>query len=130
MESILEFMYLGVATFYQERMNEFLNVAKTLEIKEISKDVEFDETDAIKETEISETENEADYPSSSQTALNENNDSNRQLISDLQTQIQKKSGEMFSCNQCHSQFTTKGNLKTHIQSKHEGVKYTCNHCNF
>ena len=27
MESILEFMYLGVATFYQERMNEFLNVA-------------------------------------------------------------------------------------------------------
>ena len=40
MESILEFMYLGVATFYQERMNEFLNVAKILEIKEIGKDVE------------------------------------------------------------------------------------------
>ena len=39
MESILEFMYLGVATFHQERMNEFLNVAKNLEIKEISKDV-------------------------------------------------------------------------------------------
>ena len=36
-------MYLGVATFYQERMNEFLNVAKNLEIKNISKDVEFDE---------------------------------------------------------------------------------------
>ena len=35
MESILEFMYLGSATFYQERMNEFLNVAKSLEIKEI-----------------------------------------------------------------------------------------------
>ena len=33
MKSILEFMYLGVATFYQERMNEFLNVAKNLEIK-------------------------------------------------------------------------------------------------
>ena len=43
MESILEFMYLGVATFYQERMNEFLNVAKNLEIKEISKDVEYDD---------------------------------------------------------------------------------------
>merc|ERR1712208_243321 len=43
MESILEFMYLGVATFYQKRMNEFLNAAKNLEIKEISKDVEFDE---------------------------------------------------------------------------------------
>jgi len=41
MESILEFMYLGVATFYQERMNEFLNVAKSLEVKEISNQIEF-----------------------------------------------------------------------------------------
>jgi len=30
MESILEFMYLGVATIYQERLNEFFNVAKNL----------------------------------------------------------------------------------------------------
>jgi len=35
-ESILQFVYLGQATFYQDRMNEFLNVAKSLEIKEIS----------------------------------------------------------------------------------------------
>jgi len=40
MKSILQFMYLGQATFYHDRMNEFLNVAKSLEIKEISKDVE------------------------------------------------------------------------------------------
>jgi len=56
MESILEFMYLGVATFYQERMNEFLNVAKNLEIKEISKDVEFnDEEEANDEQDAPET---------------------------------------------------------------------------
>merc|ERR1712126_698467 len=46
MKSILQFMYLGQATFYQERMNEFLNVAKSLEIKEISKDVDCDDTEA------------------------------------------------------------------------------------
>ena len=40
LEAILQFIYLGQATFYQERMNEFLNVGKSLEIKEISKDVE------------------------------------------------------------------------------------------
>jgi len=34
-ESILQFIYLGEATFYHERMNEFLNVAKSLDIKEI-----------------------------------------------------------------------------------------------
>ena len=43
MESILQFMYLGEATFYQDRMNEFLCVAKNLEIKELNKDVELDE---------------------------------------------------------------------------------------
>merc|ERR1712189_130856 len=41
MKSILQFMDLGQATFYQDRMNEFLEVAKTLEIKEIGKDVDY-----------------------------------------------------------------------------------------
>merc|ERR1712243_190989 len=45
MKSILQFMYLEQATFFQERMNEFLNVAKSLEIKEISKDICSDSTD-------------------------------------------------------------------------------------
>merc|ERR1712189_149057 len=39
LESILQFIYLGEATFYHERMNEFLNVAKNLDIKEIGKNV-------------------------------------------------------------------------------------------
>ena len=37
MESIMQFLYLGEATFYEERMNEFLAVAKSLEIKELCK---------------------------------------------------------------------------------------------
>merc|ERR1712243_529069 len=49
--SILQFMYLGQATFYQDRMNEFINVAKSLEIKEISKDVECDDVDTIRNQE-------------------------------------------------------------------------------
>ena len=41
MESILEFMYLDMTTFDQKRMHEFLNVANSLEVKVISKNVEF-----------------------------------------------------------------------------------------
>ena len=33
MESIMQFIYLGEATFYEERMDEFLAVAKSLEIE-------------------------------------------------------------------------------------------------
>ena len=36
LESIMQFIYLGEATFYEERMNEFLSVARSLEIKDIS----------------------------------------------------------------------------------------------
>ena len=42
-ESILQFIYLGEAKFYEETMNEFLSVSKSLEIQELSKDVEIDQ---------------------------------------------------------------------------------------
>ena len=40
MQSLIQFMYLGEATFYQDRMNEFLRVGKDLEVKELNKDVD------------------------------------------------------------------------------------------
>merc|ERR1719378_1729542 len=39
LESVLQFIYLGEASFYPQRMNEFLNVAKNLDIKEIGENV-------------------------------------------------------------------------------------------
>ena len=35
MESIMQFIYLGEATFYEKRMHEFLAVAKSLKIKQL-----------------------------------------------------------------------------------------------
>ena len=35
-ESIMQFIYLAEATFYKERMDEFLAVAKSLEIKDFT----------------------------------------------------------------------------------------------
>ena len=65
MESILEYMYLGVATFYQERMNEFLNVAQNLEIKEISEDAKIeDENSSTEDQNKSDTEDDAELDSS------------------------------------------------------------------
>ena len=48
-ESIMQFIYLGEATFYEERMDEFLAVAKSLEIKvlcnaESESNIELDES--------------------------------------------------------------------------------------
>ena len=61
MESILEFMYLGKATFYESRMEEFLKVANDLEIKEISNGVEIqDSKPTVDETNKTETAYEKD----------------------------------------------------------------------
>ena len=46
MEVMLQFMYLGEASIYQERMNVFLAVAKDLELKEMGQSVEIDEVEA------------------------------------------------------------------------------------
>ena len=32
------------------------------------------------------------------------------------------------CNYCGKPFAEKGDLRRHIQSVHEGVKYACNQC--
>ena len=124
MESILEFMYLGVATFYQDRMNEFLNVAKNLEIKEISKDVEFNGeniSEGKEETEISDSDTEL-HPQTCQDGDRITNSvTNIPLLSDSQKQM--NSEKTYYCYHCESQFTSKSHLKRHLQSKHDDVKY-------
>jgi len=135
MESILEFMYLGVATFYQERMNEFLNVAKNLEIKEISKDVEFnDRVEAIDEQDVTETthhqskdeeeeDSETDHLISNQftnSTVNTNSNKSKSITQSLDVK--------FSCDKCEKHYSNKQKLKIHFQSRHEGIKYACNQC--
>ena len=90
MESIMQFIYLGEATFYKERMDEFLSVAKSLEIKTLcnpeseSNDEPEDET-SLFDSETS-TENVQEHPLISDN-LEENpviseNQEEHQVISD------------------------------------------------
>ena len=60
LESILQFIYLGEATFFHERMNEFLKVAKDLDIKEIGKNVidEDEESENVDDTQSYEEEDQ------------------------------------------------------------------------
>merc|ERR1712189_177282 len=61
-ESILQFIYLWKATFYQERMNDFLQVGKSLEIKEISRDIEGFDNEQIDDDQNHEFEEIIDIP--------------------------------------------------------------------
>ena len=36
----------------------------------------------------------------------------------------------YPCNHCDYKATKKGNLLTHIKSKHEGVRFPCDQCDY
>ena len=125
MESILDFMYLGVATFYQERMNEFVNVAKCLEMKEISKAVDNYKIVSKEELEIldNEIEIEPELETKSDSSLK-----SEQLIDP--SKIKRTSEGKFNCFQCESKFALKTNLIRHIESVHAIIKYDCAQCDY
>ena len=137
MESILEFMYLGVATFYQERMNEFLNVANNLEIKEIH-GIDYDNTlnnggivanqeaqqndhettvhrSALKEDSHFDVDTQETYTNSDNGVLESNN-----LFK----------GTSKECPDCEKIFASAQAMTTHYNSIHIGIKYGCNQCEF
>ena len=129
LESILQYIYLGEATFYHQRMNEFLNVAKNLDIKEIGKNV----IDEIEENEV-ETQN---FEKLDHARSDENH-----YISDLSSNITSQEikassyslnrGDMkpYKCLQCDYQAANKGNFTNHVQTKHDDIKYPCQKCSF
>ena len=151
MESIMQFIYLGEATFYEERIDELLAVAKSLEIKELcnARPKTSDEPDEkplpcfpVTQTEkVEEQTVVSDHKRKPATQVKEVGISingkcecvhcHKMYFSKgaLHEHIQSAHlGVKYACDQCDQQFTTKSNLAVHIQSKHEGVKWACVLC--
>ena len=124
MESILQFMYLGEGRFHYERMGEFFKVAKDLEVKDIRKGVDFLKVEKVvtEETVMDDEEKkhvEDDEPK--QTPENKTRQRQPRISSDF------KSTE---CPECGKVFSQKSHMVTHYRSKHEGIKYPCNQCDY
>ena len=131
LKSILQFMYLGQATFYQDRMNEFLNVAKSLEIKEISKDIDCDVPDSPNDQQCDENVEPVFENSIKETAIESlSNDKGDFKHTSTKVMSYRNETGQFPCNRCDKLFTIKCNLNQHIKSAHEGIKYPCKNCRY
>jgi len=131
LKPILEFIYCGQASFYQERMKEFLKVGKDLQIKEIKEVPDEDENKVVGESieddthqEIIEEEtysadiNSVDEPEIGSSATGE---------AGQQVSVPSNSTQ---CPQCDAVFAQRCGMLKHIRYKHEGVKFPCSHCDY
>ena len=125
-EPILQFMYLGEAKLYEERLNEFLSAARDLEIKELYKRVK---TNQAHDKTTQKLEEDSNFTS-------ENDDDNIKLeeadnvgSNDSMQQTGKPISRL-QCTQCDKTFSGKPGLWLHTKSVHEGVKYPCSQCDF
>ena len=126
LESIMQFIYLGEATFNEERMNEFIDVAKYLEIKGLCK---------------AETEKNDDEESKQSiivfVASSNNSEEETMQSSHFMYRTQKENKERrvrvnrkYKCEQCHKMYENSRGLWAHRQSAHEGVRYVCDQCHY
>merc|ERR1719414_1158315 len=110
-------------------MNEFLSVAKSLEIKEISKDVDCDNE------QLNDKINEELPPLKDQNLYEtETHDNPENVVANIRHAENKTAGYknesgQYSCNECDKQYRNDGSLSKHFRSVHRGIKYPCNQCN-
>ena len=107
---------LGEATFYEERMNEFFAVAKSLEVKELCND----------ETKSNNESYDCPLPNTLTVVVEEQTD-NIKLKKQAKPERQGVTGK-YECDKCHKTYSGPGGLHNHKQSVHLGVKYTCDQC--
>ena len=124
-ESIMQFIYLGEATFFEERMDEFLAVAKSLEITDLC--------NAGTETNDGTEDDPSKYNPGTSTEIAEEP---TELYDNVKKKTQNVKKEVvgvngtYECNQCEKTFPLKSSLYTHTKSKHEGVTFDCDQCDF
>ena len=126
LESIMQFIYLGEATFYEERMDEFLSVAKLLEIKELC----HAETESNYEPDVGLQPDEQDTSpefAEEKTVIPEN--IKKKKLQERHGLVVSVNGK-YDCDQCYKTYNGKQGLNTHKQTVHQGVKYACDKCGY
>ena len=106
-------------------MNEFINVARSLEIKEISKDIEIPENDQHDNFETQEIDPVNELPATETIP--------KQIskgIPHKSRQLNKNNENKYPCDECNYKAKFPSHLRQHVKSIHEGVKYPCIQCNY
>ena len=127
LQSILEFIYFGETSIDNQRMAEFLRVARDLTLKEIG-------------------ENFADYWNTKNVSGSSEN--LQMKIEDLKNEFEfndeplvdkekldhekpiQTIDKLYACTMCNKKLSTFNGIDLHIKAAHNEVKYKCQQCDF
>ena len=109
LKPILEFIYLGQASFYQERMKDFLRVGKDLQIKEIKDVPDEENNEGIRETEENEFHEEEVVATTADEGSNKDEIAKSTFASDSSQEVLVPNNSK-QCPQCDVVFVHKQNM--------------------
>ena len=119
LESIIQFIYLGEAKFCKDRIKEFLDLAKYLDIKELCK------------PEIRTNDVDSDSVPSADNSGEQTVHLMNQIPKDYMDRKEVvRLKDKYECDQCHKIYASGGALFNHRQSAHDGIKYACDQCDY
>ena len=147
LEPIMQFIYVGEATLNEEKLKDFLAVAKSMEIKGLGNA----ETEKNNRVEFSPSDPEDSMYDSAEETMRSSHLMNQASMEkrevdrvngkyecdypasqqhDLQKHEDAKDERLrkHECDQCHKTYASLGSLNIHRKSSHEGVKFACDQC--
>ena len=128
LKPILNFIYFGQASFYQERMRDFLKTGKDLQIKDIKEVPEEDEV-ADNGENIVETQQD---DISEEVLSDDNVDENEigSFTASSESSQQALPSDSSPCPKCNVVFTHRKNMQRHFRYEHQGIRFTCKDCDY
>ena len=136
LQSLVSFIYQGRTEVSQENLNRFLFLASEFQLEGIGDTKSSFEEETTKE----ETEMELGLPENFKTTSEprimqelelcetEVVDVNTEFIESLEGR--STGGNKFSCDKCEYKCNRRDNLRTHINSVHNEVRYPCDDCEY
>ena len=140
MEAILEFMYSGQVTLDQTRIEEFITVAKNLQIKELY-DLHSN-TELDNKEEVVNGDNDIEHVKTKKDTEEQSFYKQYQCKYEQCDFVAKSSamlnhvkrvhtGQKYGCILCEKQFTRQFALRDHVNLIHNGIRnYQCHNCSY
>ena len=136
LESLLQFMYIGNVVIFQDRIENFMEVANELKLGEFIHDSSVKlpiETQIEEEHIITNEYAGAGYDEESKhEKINseevESTEEDRIKSQPEGAEDKKTDPKNYQCDECVAAYTCIKTLTVHKKSKHEGVRYSCTQC--